>query len=241
MMKKRTLMWSGALLAALFLVSTVLTGCTTKSESAAPAPNSAVGPVVSSAVAPAVTEKSAPGAPQEGITVHGHWTIEVTNPDGSLAERREFENASAGSGFGSSLLAVILGRLNSMGGWEIDLGDPFATNGPWPSSMGVIVESNYAGDTLYAYKNLTVQVPSLDLNNPDFGKLVLRGTATAAQSGQFARVATYFWTQSPLNPPSPFYPGSVGNLFPFTVKVLDVPVVIAAGQQILVTVVISFS
>ena len=29
----------------------------------------------------------------EGIQVHGHWTIEVTNPDGSLASRTEFERA----------------------------------------------------------------------------------------------------------------------------------------------------
>jgi hypothetical protein len=37
--------------------------------------------------------ESAPKGQSEGIKVHGHWTIEVRNPDGKLVTRREFENA----------------------------------------------------------------------------------------------------------------------------------------------------
>ena len=37
--------------------------------------------------------KASPGGPQEGIKVHGHWTILVRNEDGSVASRHEFENA----------------------------------------------------------------------------------------------------------------------------------------------------
>jgi hypothetical protein len=37
------------------------------------------------------------GGPQEGIKVHGHWVIEVRNPDGTLSTRREFENGLSGS------------------------------------------------------------------------------------------------------------------------------------------------
>lgn len=33
------------------------------------------------------------GGNREGIKVHGHWTIEVHNPDGSLVRHVEFENA----------------------------------------------------------------------------------------------------------------------------------------------------
>jgi len=33
------------------------------------------------------------GATTEGIKVHGRWTIEVREPDGTVVERREFENA----------------------------------------------------------------------------------------------------------------------------------------------------
>src|SRR4051812_28098741 len=30
---------------------------------------------------------------QEGVTLRGHWVIEVRNPDGTLVTRREFDNA----------------------------------------------------------------------------------------------------------------------------------------------------
>jgi hypothetical protein len=39
-------------------------------------------------------EAAAPAKPgDEGIKVHGHWTIDVKNPDGTLAQHREFENS----------------------------------------------------------------------------------------------------------------------------------------------------
>jgi hypothetical protein len=40
-----------------------------------------------------VPESERATGPQEGIKVHGHWVIEVRNPDGKVATRREFENA----------------------------------------------------------------------------------------------------------------------------------------------------
>src|SRR5437879_3747133 len=43
---------------------------------------------------PAEQVAAAPaGGPQEGIQVHGAWTIDVREPDGTLVEHREFENA----------------------------------------------------------------------------------------------------------------------------------------------------
>jgi hypothetical protein len=46
---------------------------------------------------PAATEENAHGAPakpgDEGIKVHGHWTIDIKNPDGTLAQHHEFENS----------------------------------------------------------------------------------------------------------------------------------------------------
>jgi hypothetical protein len=38
-------------------------------------------------------KQSAPEGQQEGITVHGHWTIDVKNPDGKLVKHVEFENS----------------------------------------------------------------------------------------------------------------------------------------------------
>jgi hypothetical protein len=49
----------------------------------------------------------------EGIKVHGHWEITVKNADGSVAERRDFENSltttsTVAGGVGSQVLAALL-------------------------------------------------------------------------------------------------------------------------------------
>ena len=63
-------------------------------------PSSAITPAQHALVkaTPAVARNSSgkPSAPEgqrEGITVHGHWAIEVRNPDGKLVSHTEFENA----------------------------------------------------------------------------------------------------------------------------------------------------
>jgi hypothetical protein len=43
-------------------------------------------------------------ATHEGLTLHGHWTIDVKNPDGTLAQRRTFENSI--TNYGQELLSV---------------------------------------------------------------------------------------------------------------------------------------
>jgi hypothetical protein len=57
---------------------------------------------------------------QEGIKVHGHWTIEVRNPNGTLVTHREFENALTPSG--GLCLSFILTRNGTPGLWRIHLG-----------------------------------------------------------------------------------------------------------------------
>lgn len=94
----------------------------------APAP-SAQQPA-STAPAPAAEEQphaARPGGPHESIKVHGHWVIEVKNPDGSLAQRREFENSLQGIGKGP-LAGVLLGS-NVAAGWQVALiGDAVGSN-----------------------------------------------------------------------------------------------------------------
>ena len=45
----------------------------------------------------------------EGIKVHGHWTVTVTNPDGTLDAVHEFENALSPSA-GEVLTAILIGE-----------------------------------------------------------------------------------------------------------------------------------
>src|SRR5215469_7481393 len=64
----------------------------------------------------AAGETNSKGGPSVGIKVHGHWTIDVRNPDGTLVTHREFENSLIpGSGFGAGALATFLARQYLVG------------------------------------------------------------------------------------------------------------------------------
>ena len=76
---------------------------------------------------PTAASERKPGGNHEGITVHGHWIIEVRNPDGKLAPRREFENAYPAGG---AYLPSLLSGNNSPGGLSVLLngqGTSFST------------------------------------------------------------------------------------------------------------------
>jgi hypothetical protein len=77
-------------------------------------------PAAKSATVPAKAPALPPAKGQhEGITVHGHWTIEVRNPDGRVVTHREFENALTGGG--QILLASLLSNQAVPGAWSVDL------------------------------------------------------------------------------------------------------------------------
>lgn len=59
--------------------------------------------------------------PNEGIAVHGDWTIEVYNEDGTLDERVEFENALHPEG-AANLTGVLSGLFGGVSYWAIGLG-----------------------------------------------------------------------------------------------------------------------
>jgi hypothetical protein len=56
----------------------------------------------------------------EGIKVHGHWVIDVRNPDGTQAAHREFENSLAEVNGGNTLVAALSGS-SAVGGWGISV------------------------------------------------------------------------------------------------------------------------
>src|SRR3990172_1924035 len=64
----------------------------------------------------------------EGIQVHGDWVIEVRNADGSLAERREFQNQFLASHF----MDLVLARTASVGEWGLTLVAQGGPCGPAP-------------------------------------------------------------------------------------------------------------
>src|SRR2546423_1698687 len=90
---------------------------------------------------------------QEGIKVHGHWTIEVRNPDGTLVTHREFENALTPGG--AMLLGLFLSRNKTPGLWRIHLGGANTAIDPFGGVGANIYEP--AEPTAAGFKNLSVQ------------------------------------------------------------------------------------
>jgi hypothetical protein len=56
-----------------------------------------------------VVSESNPGS--EGIEVHGDWTVEVRNPDGSLATKKQFTNKFIGQHIVAGLLSYDLEQI----------------------------------------------------------------------------------------------------------------------------------
>lgn len=184
-------------------------------------------------------EDSQYGGQHEGITVHGHWSIEVRNADGTLATHREFENSLAGGG--SYVLSTLLSRTNSVGLWEINLQGP-ANGGPCPGSANnsdcVIQESLSPYSGAGVSNGLTVMTTT---GAGGLNVLQLSGTAVAG-TGQITAVQTVLNacpTGSTTCAPQTLA-GNIAQGYLFTQAVIT-PVNVLAGQTVAVTVVISFS
>src|SRR5271154_2290304 len=87
----------------------------------APAQSATATTTAESAKESSLSEETRPkGTQNEGIKVHGHWTIEVRNPDGKVVTHREFENAIV-KGQGDVALAQLLSGSQSAGAWGVFL------------------------------------------------------------------------------------------------------------------------
>jgi hypothetical protein len=158
------------------------------------------------------------GGPQEGIKVHGHWVIDVRNPDGKLVTHREFENAYLGGPF----LSQILARQNAVGRWFIGAGCL-----PYTCTIGEPDSSNPIG-------------PGWDLTLSVSGSaFVLKGSFTAPAT----LVISDFGTSGllcPLNTPACPIDQSQVTAFTFT-HITPSGVSITSGQNVQLTVTITFS
>jgi len=188
--------------------------------------------------------------PQEGIKVHGHWVIEVRNPDGSLASRTKFENGL--TSFGVSALIDVLSQNSSVGPWSIwftGSGSPgtFPCRGTAPSppacviSQGALNFSQASGNLTFGYGGTSV---GTDLRLVTFGPagggntaLELHGTGIVPNSGIINAVATFI---SLCIPPGPSSCGSSPLMFQLT-QANPSPITVSAGQYVQFTVTISFS
>lgn len=180
---------------------------------------------------------AASGGLEDSIHVRGHWVIEVRDPDGSLVTRREFTNALAG---GATSISRYLARLDTPGLWNIRLSGSPSPCGAAPDC--IIIESRSSRPAAANLsKNLTLAA------NP----LTLSGNITVPAAGSITAVGTGSDFCAPGTSPAaclgnfnsqPLPPGGGQAPFPpnFTATAIT-PVAVTAGQQVAVTVTITFS
>jgi hypothetical protein len=185
------------------------------------------------AQAPSSEKNPSRGGQHEGIKVHGHWTIEVRNADGTLVTHREFENALTSSGGGE--LASYLARSSTVGQWNVGLVG---------ASVLFIDEPGPAAGA----PNPGTVIGTLTVSAPANGTLVLSGSGTAPLSTTITSVFSEPSACQPTLAPSACNVASgnqtgaaLGSLPAFTSATLPSPVDVTAGQTIAVTVTISFS
>ena len=198
----------------------------------APLPDEQILPTEAS---PLPVEEAAPptGGPSDGIRVHGHWTFEIREPDGTLARVVEFENAFVGQ----QILNLFLSRKNTIGLWRVFLvGDACGTDAAGTGCILLESKSVQPANTTN-FKTLTISTPS---SGPNANKLVLQGTATAQRNGTITSVSSEVYQCPATSTPNAPCSDSSNNYVTFTNTNID-DVSLTDGQQVLVTVAISFS
>ena len=210
-------------------------------------------------------------ASHEGIKVHGHWKIDIKNPDGSLVKSHEFENSLVDEGV---LFTYLLTSRATSGEAAIALQAPTYYQGICANTCTLTESStgywsntgNCVNSPSSCSFNLTV-TPTItpDPKNTGYyiGTVVMSGSFVAALTGQIGYVETLFAScitgsnlalaavtpaqchtgTAPTGSSVNNLPGVVGGELTGT-QVTDPSgggVVVSSGQTIQVTVTLSFT
>lgn len=219
---------------------------------------------------PAVPVAEEKKGQHEGITVHGHWIIDVKNPDGKVAKHVEFENSIASGGIfpgnagsisvpgGNAFLSALLtGQVVSpVGSWLIFLegaggtilssGSPCAVTNELQSCL--LMQNgpnNPLASACSGFPGISCDLSITPLGtSPNFMGFQLSGSVAATQGGAVSTVATAVTGAcGPSNASlaNCALGSSQGDAF-FTSRsdFPGAPLAVAAGQSIAVTVQISF-
>ena len=172
------------------------------------------------------------GVPQEGIKVHGDWTLTVSNPDGTVAAVHEFKNGlSVGVG-ADRRLASLLGGDVVPGKWVVGFAvTPSDACGTGTGGCHIAEPPLSFGQST----NLTKTIPTV---GPDAGKLMLRGSVRMVSAASISIVFTQMTVCAAATPPDTCVGSNVAE---FTRKLLTQVIPVSAEQLVEVKVVISFS
>jgi hypothetical protein len=207
-------------------------------------------------------DSSLPNGATQGIKVHGHWVIDVKNPDGTLAAHREFENSLTGPNQGQLLLGGLLSGYYVAGDYAIQLGTSICA-GAGKCSI-IASQSGEPGSYLctqgecFATLKYTYNLAPTTGNQID-AYMVMSGSAVPDETGTLDTVSTVYnvcdFTNGYTGSGAPVLPTGVTSVAPascigtnnsafistFTSTTVTPSISITSGQVISVTVTISFS
>lgn len=221
------------------LILALVAGIASVTQAQGPAAQSGAAAIGANRAEEKGSRATSPSQPQQGIKVHGDWTIVIRNEDGSVASRHEFKNALVPS-LGGQLLLRVLRHDSSVGEWVISIQ---GTPGPCDRTVaapgpGNCIFTQLSKTDTNQFPNLTLAIPQ---SGPDAGKLVLTGSAKAARVSQFTAVTTFIEECPASVAPANFCTGNFPQLT-FTFQAIGSQnITVVANQTIDVTVVISFS
>jgi hypothetical protein len=195
---------------------------------------------------PMVVSESGSGS--EGIKVHGDWTVEVRNPDGSLAVKRQFANKFIGQQLVAGLLSLDIDYPSNVDisrfmNWKI-------SDSPNSGSATSEAECKGASDiqnsnklSIFPYPKLKTQVLATAVHAPNAeGNMynsVWNGSCTLEINGDEPKylfgVSTSLYTYPAI------YKNFEENLNSFLLsrKFLDESIEVWDGQVIAATVILS--
>ena len=185
---------------------------------------SAVAPVP---IASATGNIAKDGALRGGIGVHGHWVVEVRNPDGTLDRRVEFDNSLEDQGL---ILVKHLTGYRHIAGWSIVLSVPgIESNIREP-------DATHPLGTATQFDSYTLAVTHIDAGSyPTVPTIRLSGTTLVGVD--FSLDLLWSWLDVCKTPACA--DGERWGL-PVTRHSLSPAVPLLKGQQLLVTVDITF-
>jgi hypothetical protein len=207
-------------------------------------------------------DSNLPNGATQGIKVHGHWVIDVKNPDGTLATHREFENSLTGANQGQLLLGGLLSGYYVAGDYAIQLGSSICA-GTGKCSI-IASQTGEPGSYLctqgecFATLKYTYNLAPTTGNTID-AYMVMTGSAVPDETGTLDTVSTVYnvcdFTNGYTGSGAPVLPTGVTSVAPascigtnnsafistFTSTTVTPSISITSGQLISVTVTISFS
>lgn len=171
---------------------------------------------------------------QDGIQVHGDWEVVVTNPDGSVAQRRLFSNALVSTG-GVLLVGLMAGKVrmpiranDSQPAWNINA---------WGNNIVDSEECRNIHGSSFSPMVTSPRNASADLSDPYSlvlsRTLILESDCIIGESYSITRVSANYTREE-------FETGALGTAG-FSSKVLDTAITgILPGQSVLLKVNYSF-